>query len=176
MGSHGSLLILESFSGRGGQILQLGLASPVLLWYGRTFFIRAWNSIISKNLNMFVLIALGTGIAYLYSLIALVSPHLFPTQFLNKYGVVNVYFETAFSYYFIGVIRAGFGIKSSQLITNGAIKSLLELSAKKAVKVDEKGLEKEIDIELVQIGDLLKIKPGDKVPVDGVIIKGKNLY
>ena len=172
MGSHGNLSILESFSGRGGQILQLGLASPVLLWCGGTFFIRAWNSIMSKSLNMFVLITLGTSIAYLYSLIALVSPQLFPTQFLNKYGVVNVYFETASAIVSLVLLGQILELKARSK-TNGAIKSLLELSAKKAIKIDKKGLEKEIDIELVQIGDLLKIKPGDKIPVDGIIIRGK---
>ncbi|MEZ5275565.1 MAG: copper-translocating P-type ATPase [Opitutaceae bacterium] len=151
--------------------LELILATPVIFWAGGFFFTRAWASIVNRSLNMFTLIALGVGAAYGFSLVALLFPHAFPASF-QKGGEVGLYFEAA-SVITILIILGQFLEAKARSGTNQAIKSLLGLAAKTAHRIID-GKEEEIAIDELQKGDLLRVRPGEKIPIDGVIIEGKS--
>jgi Cu+-exporting ATPase len=151
--------------------LQFLLSSPVILWAGWPFFQRGWQSIISRHLNMFSLISLGVGVAYIYSLIAFLFPYLFPSTFLHQ-GEVPLYFETAAMITVLVLLGQILELKARSQ-TSQAIATLLDRAAKTA-KIVEQGVEREIPINEVKIGDILRVRPGDKVPVDGVLIDGKS--
>ena len=154
-----------------GKWIEFGLTTPVVLWAGGFFFARAWQSIVNRSLNMFTLIAVGVGAAYVFSAIAVIAPGIFPEPF-RRHGEVDLYFEAA------AVITAL--VLLGQLIeakarsrTGQAIKALLSLAAKTAHRVRD-DLEEEIPVDAIQKGDLLRVRPGEKVPVDGVIVEGQS--
>ena len=153
--------------------IQLLLASPVVLWAGWPFFERGVASFKSGKLNMFSLIAVGTGAAYLFSLVATIAPQIFPIGFRGSDGTVAVYFEAAAVIIILVLLGQILELKA-RAGTSAALRGLLDLSPKTAVKVDENGLESEIALEDVQQDDALRVRPGDRVPVDGVVVEGRS--
>lgn len=151
--------------------VQLLLASPVVVWGGWTFFVRGWHSIVNRSLNMFSLIAIGTGTAFLYSLVAVVIPGFFPESFRQD-GQVAVYFEAAAS--IIVLVLLGQLLESKgRNRTNSAIRELLSLTPNNATKVTD-GKDTIVPLEAVEVNDILRVKPGEQVPVDGVLIDGRS--
>ncbi len=155
------------------QWLELFLSTPVVLWGGWVFFVRAYQSVITRNLNMFTLIGLGVAVAFVYSLIAVLFPGLFPPSVVNDHGVVPVYFEAAAVITTLVLLGQVLELRARSK-TNAAIKLLLGMSPKTALLIKPDGSEEEIAIERVQPGDQLLIRPGEKVPVDGVVVKGES--
>ncbi|WP_304543778.1 copper-transporting P-type ATPase [Sulfurimonas microaerophilic] len=150
------------------------LSSPVILWGGWPFLIRGYESIKTLNLNMFTLIAIGVITAYLYSIVALFSPELFPPLMRTKEGLVHVYFEAAAVITTLVLLGQVLELRARNK-TNSAIKTLLNLAPKQAHRiVDEAGNEETISLDLIQVDDMLRIKPGEKIPVDGVVLEGKS--
>jgi P-type Cu+ transporter len=151
--------------------VELILASPVILWGGRPFFVRGWNSIVNRSLNMFTLIALGVSVTYVYSLIAALASGLFPGTFRDAAGNVPVYFEAAAVV--VTLVLLGQVLElTARSRTGSAIKSLLDLAPKTARLVRADGSEGDVPLEQVQVGANLRIRPGEKVPVDGVVVSG----
>jgi P-type Cu+ transporter len=154
-----------------GKWIEFALTTPVVLWAGGFFFARAWQSIVNRSLNMFTLIAVGVGAAYFYSVIAVIAPGIFPSSF-RRHGEVDLYFEAATV--ITTLILLGQLIEAKARSRTGhAIKALLGLAAKTAHRVRD-GQEQEIAIDEIQKGDLFRVRPGEKVPIDGVIIDGKS--
>jgi len=151
--------------------IQLALATPVVLWAGGMFFIKGWQSVINKSLNMFTLIALGVGAAYGYSAVAAVFPQIFPDA-LKKMGKIDLYFEAAAVITVLIILGQWLEAKARSQ-TGQAIKALLGLAAKNAHRIRD-GKEEEVAIDAVQKDDLLRVRPGEKVPLDGVIVEGKS--
>ncbi len=151
--------------------IQFAFATPVVLWAGWPFFHRGWQSVKTMSLNMFTLVAMGTGVAWVYSVVATIAPSIFPEGFRSE-GAVPVYFEAAAVIIVLVLLGQMLELKARER-TGGAIKALLGLAPKtaKRIKGDE---EEEIAIEDIQLGDLLRIRPGEKVPVDGVVVEGKS--
>ena len=152
---------------------QFVLATPVVLWAGWPFFQRAWASLVNRSLNMFSLIALGTGAAYAYSLVATLSPGVFPAGFRGMDGAVAVYFEAAAVITVLVLLGQVLELRAREQ-TGGAIRALLNLAPKTARRLDDAGNDNEIPLEEVQIGDRLRVRPGDGVPVDGVVVEGRS--
>ena len=151
--------------------LQFALATPVVLWGGLPFFQRGWTSLVTRNLNMFTLIAIGTGVAYVFSTIAVVAPGLFPAAFRGAGGEVGVYFEAAAV--IIALVLLGQVLElRARAATGRAIRSLLDLAPKTARVIDESGDESDIPLDRVRPGQRLRVRPGEKVPVDGVVLEG----
>ena len=155
------------------QWIMFALATPVVLWGGWPFFVRGYNSVKTWNLNMFTLIALGVGAAYLYSLVALFLPQVFPPKMQFEGGLVHVYFEAAAVIVALVLLGQVLELRARSQ-TNTAIQMLLGLAPNTARIVREDGTEEDIDLEHVQVGDVLRIRPGDKVPVDGVVVEGES--
>lgn len=155
------------------QWIMFVLATPVVLWGGWPFFVRGYNSVKTWNLNMFTLIALGVGTAYLYSLVALFFPHIFPPKMQMAGGLVDVYFEAAAVIVALVLLGQVLELRARSQ-TNTAIQMLLGLAPNTARIVRADGKEEDIALEEVQIGDILRIRPGDKVPVDGVVTQGQS--
>ncbi len=153
--------------------LQLALATPVVLWAGWPFFERGWQSIVTRNLNMFTLIAIGTGTAWLYSVVATIAPGLFPDNFRTADGAVAVYFEAAAVIVVLVLLGQVLELRARER-TSGAIRALLDLTPKTARRINADGSEEDIGLELVNVGDLLRVRPGERVPVDGEIIEGRS--
>ena len=151
--------------------LQLLLATPVVLWAGWPFFERGWQSLKTRNLNMFTLIAMGVGVSWTYSLIATIAPNIFPPAFRQMGGAVSVYFEAAAVITVLVLVGQVLELRARDQ-TSGAIKALLGLAPKTARRVDADGQDEEVDLEHINIGNLLRVRPGEKVPVDGVITEG----
>ena len=151
---------------------QLVLATPVVLWAGWPFFVRGWASVRTRNLNMFTLIAMGTGVAWLFSVVATVAPGVFPAAF-REVGAVEVYFEAAAVITTLVLLGQVLELRAREA-TSGAIKALLDLSPKTARRVREDGTEEEVTLDQVGIGDMLRVRPGEKVPVDGLVEDGKS--
>jgi P-type Cu+ transporter len=151
--------------------LQLLLATPAVLWAGWPFFQRGWASLVSRNLNMFTLIALGTGMAWLYSLIAVVAPALFPQGFRTPEGTVPVYLEAAAVITTLVLVGQVLELRARER-TSGAIKALLGLAPKTARRVRADGGDEEILLDAVHPGDFLRVRPGGRVPVDGTVVEG----
>jgi Cu+-exporting ATPase len=165
----------ETFISRGlGQWLQLALATPVVLWGGWPFFVRGWQSIKTRHLNMFTLIALGVGVAFLYSIIAIIFPQIFPSTFINADGHAAIYFEAAAVITTLVLLGQVLELRARSQ-TSGAIRALLELAPPTALRVDRDGQETEIDIAHVHVGDHLRVRPGEKIPVDGSLIEGRSI-
>jgi Cu+-exporting ATPase len=153
------------------QWLQLALATPVVLWGGWPFFVRGWASLVNRSLNMFTLIALGIGVAWLYSLVATVWPDLFPASLHTMGGWVPVYFEAAAVITTLVLLGQVLELRARSR-TGAAIKMLLGLAPKTARRVEEDGSERDVPLEQVQPGQVLRVRPGEKVPVDGTVIEG----
>jgi len=153
------------------QPLQLALATPVVMWAGWPFFQRGWYSLVHRRLNMFTLIALGVGVAWIYSTIATLSPGLFPASLRDAHGNVPVYFEAAAVITVLVLLGQVIELKARSR-TGAAIRGLISLAPKTARLLREDGTEKDIPLERLQIGDRLRIRPGEKVPVDGVVLEG----
>ncbi len=153
--------------------LELLLATPVILWGGAPFFVRGWQSIVNRSLNMFTLIAIGTGIAYIFSVIATVFPEIFPAAFRGVDGKVDTYFEAAAVIVTLVLLGQVLELRARDK-TSSAIKALLGLAPKTARIVREDGTEEDISLDQVKSGDLLRVRPGEKIPVDGEIIEGSS--
>jgi Cu+-exporting ATPase len=167
---------LDMAAGLGGRAmvwLQLVLASPVVIWGGRPFFERAWASILSRRLNMFTLIALGTGTAYAFSVAAAAAPGLFPASFREHHGEVAVYFEPAAVITTLVLLGQVLELRARRQ-TGGAIRALLGLAPKNARRLRDDGSEEDLPIDQVVPGDRLRIRPGEKVPVDGLVLEGES--
>ncbi len=152
--------------------IELLLATPVVLWGGWPFFQRGWASVVNRSTNMFTLIALGTGVAYLYSLVATILPGIFPASFRGMSGVPPVYFEAAAAITTLVLLGQVLELRARSR-TGAAIRALLDLAPKTA-RVLRNGEEKDIPLEAVQPGDRLRVRPGEKVPVDGLIVEGSS--
>jgi Cu+-exporting ATPase len=151
--------------------IQFALATPVVLWAGWPFFVRGWASLLTRNLNMFTLIAMGTGIAWLYSVVALMAPQLFPAEFRGTSGLVPVYFEAAAVIVVLVLLGQVLELRARDR-TSGAIRALLGLAPKTARRIAPDGAEAEVPLDEVIVGDLLRVRPGEKVPVDGEVTEG----
>ncbi len=160
-------------SGQLGQIIQLVLATPVVLWGAAPFFVRGWQSIKSRNLNMFTLIALGVGAAYIFSIVATFFPNIFPDSFRDASGQVGVYYEAAAVIVTLVLLGQVLELKARSQ-TSGAIRALLELAPPTARRVDEHGEESEVSLDEVVSGDQLRVRPGEKLPVDGTVLDGNS--
>ena len=155
------------------QWAQLVLATPVVLWGGWPFFVRAWNSLKTRNLNMFTLIGFGVAVAYLFSLVATLMPDLFPPAFRDHSGRVGVYYEASAVIVTLVLLGQLLELKARGS-TSSALRALLELAPPSAVKIFGAGDEREVALNQLATGDLLRVRPGDKVPVDGLIVEGSS--
>ena len=153
--------------------LQLLFATPVVLWAGWPFFERGWQSIATRNLNMFTLIAMGTGVAWLHSVTATLFPGLFPPSFRGHDGSVAVYFEAAAMITVLVLLGQVLELRARER-TSGAIRGLLDLSPKRARRLRSDGSEEDIELENVAQGDVLRVRPGERVPVDGSVTEGRS--
>ncbi|QQO18931.1 heavy metal translocating P-type ATPase [Bradyrhizobium diazoefficiens] len=153
--------------------IQLVFATPVVLWAGWPFFVRGWQSLLTRNLNMFTLIAMGTGVAYTYSIVGTVAPQIFPANFRGHEGAVAVYFEAAAVITVLVLLGQVLELRARDA-TSGAIKALLQLAPKTARRIDADGGEHEVEIDTLHTGDRLRVRPGEKVPVDGTILEGRS--
>ena len=153
--------------------VQLVLASPVVLWAGLPFFERGWASLKSRNLNMFTLIALGTGVAWTYSIVAALAPGAFPPAFRRADGTVAVYFEAAAVITVLVLLGQVLELRARER-TSGAIKALLSLAPKTARRIAANGADEEVLLQEVMVGDRLRVRPGEKVPVDGTVEEGRS--
>ncbi|KER36340.1 haloacid dehalogenase [Sphingobium indicum F2] len=153
--------------------IQLVLATPVVLWAGWPFFERGWASLRSRNLNMFTLIAMGTGVAWVYSMVAALAPGIFPPAFRGADGSVAIYFEAAAVITVLVLLGQVLELRARER-TSGAIKALLNLAPKTARRIGPDGTDEEIGLDLVAVGDRLRVRPGEKVPVDAVVADGRS--
>ncbi len=153
--------------------IQLALATPVVLWAGWPFFERAWASLKSRNLNMFTLIAMGTGVAWTYSLIGTLLPGLFPPAMRNPDGSVAVYFEAAAVITVLVLLGQVLELRAREK-TSGAIRSLLDMSPKSARRIAPDSTDEDVPLDQVVVGDRLRVRPGERVPVDGEILEGRS--
>ena len=153
-------------------LIQMVLATPVVLWAGWPFFQRGWASVKSRHLNMFTLIAMGTGVAWIYSIAAALAPGMFPPAFRAMDGSVAVYFEAAAVITVLVLLGQLLELRARET-TSGAIRALLDLSPKLARRVRPDGSDEEITLDHVLVGDTLRVRPGEKVPVDGVVLEGR---
>ncbi len=153
--------------------LQLVIASPVVLWGGWPFFVRAWQSVVNASLNMFTLIGLGVGVAYVFSVIATMFPELFPSSFRGPGGNPPVYFEAAAVITTLVLLGQVLELRARSQ-TGAAIKALLGLAPKTARRIREDGSEEDIPLDQVQVGDRLRVRPGEKAPVDGMVLEGSS--
>ena len=153
--------------------VQLALATPVVLWAGWPFFERGWASIRSRRLNMFTLIAMGTGVAWAYSVVATIAPGIFPAAFRGMDGTVAVYFEAAAVITVLVLLGQVLELRARER-TSGAIKALLNLAPKTARRIAQDGGEEEVSLDLIVVGDRLRVRPGEKVPVDAIVLDGRS--
>jgi Cu+-exporting ATPase len=153
--------------------LQFALATPVVLWAGWPFFVRGWQSLKTRNLNMFTLIAMGTGVAWLYSVVAVAVPGLFPETFRGAEGTVAVYFEAAAVITVLVLLGQVLELRARDQ-TSGAIRALLDLAPKTARRLQDDGSDEEVSLDAIAVGDRLRVRPGEKVPVDGEVIDGRS--
>jgi Cu+-exporting ATPase len=153
--------------------IQFTLATPVVLWAGWPFFVRGWKSLVARSLNMFTLIAMGIGVAWIYSTVATLAPQVFPPAFRGPDGSVAVYFEAAAVITVLVLLGQVLELKAREQ-TSGAIKALLELAPTRARRIKADGSDEEIELDQVKVGDLLRARPGDKVPIDGTVTDGRS--
>jgi Cu+-exporting ATPase len=153
--------------------LQFALATPVVLWAGWPFFERGYASVRSRNLNMFTLIAMGTGVAWVYSVLATAAPQLFPSAFRGSDGSVAVYFEAAAVITVLVLLGQVLELRAREA-TGGAIRALLDLAPKTARRIGTDDSEEEVALDAVAVGDRLRVRPGEKVPVDGEVLDGRS--
>jgi Cu+-exporting ATPase len=174
MGSHVfGVRLLPFISPHAEQWLKLALATPAVLWCGWPFFVRGFASIRSGWLNMFTLIALGTGAAFLYSVVATVAPGLFPEAMRDAHGMVPTYFEAAAV--IVALVLVGQVLElRARAKTGGAIRALLDLAPKTALRVLKNGKTETVELAAIKVGDVLRVRPGDKVPIDGTVVDGRS--
>jgi Cu+-exporting ATPase len=153
--------------------VEFAVASPVVLWGGWPFFQRGWASIISRHLNMFTLISIGSGSAYLYSVVAVLLPQLFSRSFRDMSGQLGLYFEAAAVITVLVLLGQVLELKARSQ-ASGAIKALLGLAPKTARRVSTNGSEQDVDLKAIQVGDTLRVRPGEKIPTDGVVLDGSS--
>jgi Cu+-exporting ATPase len=153
--------------------IQLGLGTPVVLWAGWPFFVRGWQSLVTRKLNMFTLIAMGIGVAWVYSVVATAAPQVFPAGFRAADGSVAVYFEAAAVITVLVLLGQVLELRARET-TGGAIRALLDLAPKTARRIAPDGSEAEVGLDLVSVGDRLRVRPGEKVPVDGIVEEGRS--
>ncbi len=165
--------LLPFLSPQAQQFLQLAIAIPAVLWCGWPFFVRGYHSLRSMRLNMFTLIALGTGAAFLYSLVATIAPGLFPVAMQDAHGVIPVYYEAAAVIVSLVLLGQVLELRAREK-TGGAIRALLDLAPKTALRVLANGATETIPLSHVKVGDILRVRPGDKVPIDGTLIEGRS--
>src|SRR5712691_2673060 len=151
--------------------IQFILSVPVVLWAAWPFFVRGWNSLSSRNLNMYTLIALGTGVAFAYSAVALLAPGVFPAAFRDASGHVGLYFEAATVISVLVLLGEVLQLRARDN-TSSAIRALLKLAPDTAIRIRPDGNDEGVALELVVRGDRLRVRPGEKVPVDGVVLEG----
>ena len=163
--------IQHAMSGRLMAWIEFVLATPVVLWGGWPFFVRGWRSLVNRSLNMFTLISVGTGTAYLYSVVATLFPGIFPTSFRGEGGQVAVYFEAAAVITTLVLLGQVLELRARSQ-TSSAIKALLGLAPKTARLLCDDGTEEDIPLEAVQPGNMLRVRPGEKIPVDGSVLEG----
>ncbi len=156
-----------------GNWLQFALGTPVVLWAGWPFFVRGWQSLVNRSLNMFTLIALGTGVAWLFSVVATVAPGIFPDAFRATDGSVAVYFEAAAVIVVLVLLGQVLELRAREQ-TGGAIRALLDLAPAMARRLRDDGSEEEVPLAAIQRGDRLRVRPGDKVPLDGAVLEGRS--
>ena len=159
-----------------GQVLgwfEFAIATPVVAWGGWSFFQRGWTSIITLNLNMFTLISIGAGSAYLYSVVAVALPQLFPPSFRDMSGQLGLYFEAAAVIIVLVLLGQVLELRARSQ-TSGAIKALLGLAPKTARRIAANGTEQDVDLNVIQVGDKLRVRPGEKVPTDGMVVEGNS--
>ncbi len=171
MGAH-LFGFMPPWGDRANAFIQLALASPVVLWAGWPFFQRGWASILARSLNMFTLIALGTGAAYLYSLVATLVPDLLPASFKGHHGQAPVYFEAAAVITVLVLLGQVLELRARER-TGGAIRALLDLAPRTARRIGADGQDTEVGIDAILVGDRLRVRPGEKIPVDGVVLEGR---
>ncbi len=153
--------------------VQFALATPVLLWGGWPFFVRGWQSVLNRSLNMFTLIAMGTGVAYVFSAIGVIAPHIFPASFRVHGGEVGLYFEAAAVIVTLVLLGQVLELRARER-TSGAMRALLDLAPRTARRIGPGDKDEDVALESVQVGDRLRVRPGEKVPVDGVIEEGSS--
>jgi len=171
MGGH--LLDIKHLVGaQTSNLIQMLLGTPVVLWAGWPFFVRGWASIQHRSLNMFTLIAMGTGAAWIYSMFGTLAPGLFPAELRGQEGAVAIYFEAAAVITVLVLLGQVLELRAREK-TSGAIKALLDLAPKTAVRVSASGIDETVPIDTIQVGELLRVRPGEKVPVDGELTEGK---
>jgi P-type Cu+ transporter len=151
--------------------IEFALATPVVLWCGWPFFVRGWQSVVNRSLNMFSLIALGTGTAYLFSVAAIVAPLIFPASFQGPGGQIGLYFEPASVIVALVLLGQVMELRA-RVKTSSAIRALLGLAPKRARRLDGRGSETDVPLDQVEVGDRLRVRPGEKTPVDGVVLEG----
>jgi Cu+-exporting ATPase len=171
MGGHVAGLMMM-LSRQASNWIQFALATPVVLWAGWPFFVRGWASLKSRNLNMFTLIAMGVGVAWLYSVAAVLAPGAFPPAFRDASGAVPVYFEAAAVITVLVLLGQVLELRARER-TSGAIKALLNLAPKTARRIRGDGSDEEVTLDLIHVGDRLRVRPGEKVPVDGEVVDGR---
>jgi Cu+-exporting ATPase len=152
-------------------LLELVFATPVVLWGGWPFFVRGWQSLVRRSLNMFTLIALGVGVAYAYSVVAALAPQIFPPGVRDGHGNVGVYFEAAAAIVTLVLLGQVLELRARRN-TSAAIRALLDLAPKLARRIKADGVEEDVSLEQVQVGDRLRVRPGEKIPVDGSVLEG----
>jgi Cu+-exporting ATPase len=172
MGSH-LLQVDHLIAPQASNWIQLLLATPVVLWAGRPFFQRGWRSILQRSLNMFTLIAIGTGAAWLYSVLATITPDSFPAAFRQQDGSVAVYFEAAAVIVVLVLLGQVLELRAREK-TSGAIRALLDLAPATARRLNDQGGESDVPLDQVSVGDRLRVRPGDKVPLDGKVLEGRS--
>ncbi|NKL78125.1 copper-transporting P-type ATPase [Rhizobium leguminosarum] len=153
--------------------IQLALATPVVLWAGWPFFERAWASLVNRSLNMFTLIAMGTGVAWIYSVVATAAPDIFPATFRAADGSVAIYFEAAAVITVLVLLGQVLELRAREQ-TGGAIRALLDLAPKIARRIRDDGSDEDVGLDAVVVGDRLRVRPGEKVPVDGELLEGRS--
>jgi Cu+-exporting ATPase len=164
---------LQHYLGHASGWVELALATPVVLWAGWSFFERAWASIIHRSLNMFTLIAIGTGAAYLYSLVAVAAPQVFPASFREGSGEVGLYFEAAAVIVVLVLLGQVLELRARSM-TGSAIKALLELAPKTARRISSDGTETDVALSEIHVGDRIRVRPGEKVATDGTVLEGRS--
>jgi P-type Cu+ transporter len=172
MGSH----LTGSHSWLGHQAtnwIELILATPVVIWAGLPFFVRGWQSVVSRNLNMFTLISMGTGVAWLYSVVATVFPDLFPAALRTGDNAVPVYFEAAATIVVLVLLGQVLELRAREQ-TGGAVRALLDLAPKMTKRIRPDRSDEDIPVDAVVVGDLLRVRPGEKIPVDGAVVEGRS--
>jgi P-type Cu+ transporter len=153
--------------------IQLLIATPVVLWAGWPFFERGWRSVATRNLNMFTLIAMGTGVAWFYSVVATLWPAIFPAAFRGPDGAVGAYFEAAAVITVLVLLGQVLELRAREQ-TSGAIRALLDLAPKTARRVGDAGRDEDVSLDVIAVGDRLRVRPGEKVPVDGALVEGRS--